>query len=343
MAANLNAAAFSGGLMLAYTIRRVLVSIPVLLVASMIVFALSLFTGDPVQEKYAGRNPPPPPQTIANERHRLHLDDPIVVQYWNWLKNLLLHGDWGPSITSETNIGHELSHRLLVTTRLVLAAMIVALVLAVISGVLSATRQYSKLDYAFTFSGFVFLSMPAFWAAQLLKTGAVGYNEATGTRLFFTIGERSTDPPPGLWNTITDVFGHLVLPTISLALITYAGCSRFQRSSMLEVLNSDYVRLARAKGLSPRKVLLRHGLRTALIPMTTISALTIATIIGGAVITETVFQWNGMGSFLIKSIGARDRYAVMGWLLVSGFFVVVGNLVADILYGVLDPRIRYDS
>jgi len=141
---------------------------------------------------------------------------------------------------------------------------------------------------------------------------------------------------------VADVFGHLVLPTISLALITYAALSRFQRASMLEVLNSDYMRLARAKGLKPRRVLVRHGLRTALIPMTTVSALGIAAIIGGAVITESVFQWNGMGNFLVKSIGTHDRYAVMGWLLVSGFFVIIGNLVADILYGILDPRIRYE-
>jgi len=328
--------------MIAYTIRRVLVAIPILLVASMIVFTLTLFTGDPVQEKYAGRNPPVPAQTIANERARLHLDDPIVTQYWNWLKNLVLHGDWGPSITATTNIGDELSHRLWVTVRLVMIAMFLAIVLAIITGVLSATRQYSKLDYSFTFLGFVFLSMPTFWIAQLLKSGAIGYNDATGDRVFFTIGERATNPESGVWNTMLDIFGHLILPTISLALITYAALSRFQRASMLEVLNSDYMRLARAKGLAPRRVLVRHGLRTALIPMTTVSALGIAAIIGGAVITETVFQWNGMGSFLVKSIQARDRYAVMGWLLVSGFFVILGNLIADLLYGVLDPRIRYE-
>ena len=139
-----------------------------------------------------------------------------------------------------------------------------------------------------------------------------------------------------------DSFEHLILPTISLALITYAAWSRFQRASMLEVLNSDYMRLARAKGLKARRVLVKHDLRTALIPMTTVSALTIAAILGGAVITETVFQWQGMGVFLINSITFRDRYGTMGWLLISGFFVVVGNLIADLLYAVLDPRIRYE-
>ncbi len=328
--------------MLAYAMRRFLIAIPVLLVASMIVFTLTLFTGDPVEEKYAGRNPPVPQVTIDNERARLHLDDPIVVQYGNWLKNLVTKGDFGPSINATSDIGSDLGKRVVVTLRLVLVAMALALVLAIISGVLSATRQYSKLDYAFTFFGFIFLSMPAFWVAVLLKTGAVTYNEATGTRTFFTIGARSTTTEPGLWNALTDIFGHIILPTISLALITYAAWSRFQRASMLEVLNSDYVRLARAKGLAPRKVLTRHALRTALIPMTTVSALGIASIIGGAVITETVFEWQGMGRYLIDSIATRDRYAIMGWLVIAGFFVVAGNLIADILYGILDPRIRYE-
>src|SRR6185312_13647958 len=133
--------------MLAYSIRRILIAIPVLLVASMIVFALTLLTGDPVQEKYAGRNPPVPQQTINNERARLHLDDPLVVQYGNWLKNLVLHGDFGPSISSSNNIADDLARKSLVTLRLVIFAMLVALVLAVISGVVSATRQYSWIDY----------------------------------------------------------------------------------------------------------------------------------------------------------------------------------------------------
>jgi peptide/nickel transport system permease protein len=328
--------------MLAYSIRRILVAIPVLLAASMIVFALTLLTGDPVQEKYAGRNPPVPQQTIDLERNRLHLDDPVVVQYGNWLKNLVLHGDFGPSINSTDNVGEELGRRVFVTLRLVIFAMLLALVLAITSGVLSATRQYSWLDYTFTFLGFVFLAMPPFWTAVLLKQGALLVNEATGRRTFYTIGARSTDAEPGLWNAFADIFGHLILPTISLAFITYAAWSRFQRSSMLEVLNSDYIRLARAKGLTPRKVLVKHALRTALIPMTTVSALTIAAVIGGAVVTETVFEWQGLGRYLLESIASRDRYAILGLLLVTGFIVIVGNLIADILYGVLDPRIRYE-
>jgi peptide/nickel transport system permease protein len=137
------------------------------------------------------------------------------------------------------------------------------------------------------------------------------------------------------------VLGHMVLPTIALALISYASWSRFQRASMLEVLNSDYLRLARYKGLPRRTVMVRHGLRTALIPLTTVTALDLASIIGGAVVTETVFQWHGMGDFLIRSIREQDVYATASWLLITAVVVIVFNLIADLLYAVLDPRIRY--
>ena len=328
--------------MLAYTIRRLLASIPVLLVATFLTFWFVSLSGDPVQEKYAGRNPPTPQRTIDLEHQRLHLDKGFFDQYWIWLKGLVLHGDFGPSVNSTTHIGQEIGDRLLVTLRLVALAMLLALILAVITGVISATRQYSRLDYILTLVGFVFLAMPTFWIAVLLKQGGIAVNEGTGTRTFFTIGEQSTPAPSGAWATFLDIGGHMILPTLSLALITYAGWSRFQRASMLEVLNSDYIRLARAKGLKARQVLIRHALRTALIPMTTVTALNIAAIIGGAVITETVYEWQGMGRFLLLEIASRDRYGTMAWLLAAGFFVVLGNLMADLLYAVLDPRIRYE-
>jgi peptide/nickel transport system permease protein len=327
---------------LAYTIRRLLASIPVLIAATFLVFWFISLTPDPVISKYAGRNPPVPQHTIDLERHRLGLDNSFWVQYWDWIKGVVTHGTFGQSVNSTTDIGHELSTRLWVTVRLILVAMILALIFAVISGVLSAVRQYSRLDYTLTFVGFVCLAMPAFWIAVLLKEVGINVNNGTGSQTFFTIGEKSAIPPSGLWAQFTDTAGHMILPTISLSLITYATWSRFQRSSMLEVMNSDYVRLARAKGLKPRRVLIRHSLRTALIPMVTVSALTIATTFGGAIITETVFGWQGMGQFLLQSVGASDRNAVMAWLLLTGFIVIIGNLVADLLYAVLDPRIRYE-
>jgi peptide/nickel transport system permease protein len=327
--------------MFAFMIRRLLAAIPILIASTFIVFWLVSLTVDPVTEEFAGRNPRPPQQTFDIERHRLGLDKGFFAQYFDWLKNLVTHGTFGPALNPATNINTELWHRLGVTIRLILVAMLLALVLAVLTGVLSAYKQYSQFDYTATFVGFLFLAMPTFWIAQLLKTGAIAFNGAIGTRIFFTLGEKSDIPPVGRWNQFLDIVGHMILPTISLALITYAAWSRFQRAAMLDVLNSDYIRLARAKGLKPRQVMIRHAMRTALIPMTTASALTIATIFGGAVITETVFQWQGMGKFLVQSVLTHDRNATMGWLVVAGTFVIAGNLIADLLYAVLDPRIRY--
>jgi len=334
--------------MFAYTVRRLLAAIPILLVSSFISFWLASVSADPVRAKFEGRNPPPPRATIEFERHRLRMDEGFFRQYWDWLYGVVVHGNFGPSIVSQKrDLGGDLGHAAAVTLRLVIAAMLLALVLAVMTGVYSAYRQYSKTDYSLTFLGFLFLAMPTFWIAGLLKEWAISINDAVesswgpGHRPLGTVGYRSTIPPEGFFAQLGDYAGHLVLPTISLALITYAAWSRFQRSAMLEVLNSDYIRLARAKGLAPRRVMIRHALRTALIPMTTVSALTIAGIIGGAVITETVFQWRGMGTFLIEAIQAGDRYAMIAWMLLAGSFVVIGNIVADLLYAVLDPRIRY--
>ena len=327
--------------MLAYSVRRLLAAFPVLLAASFVVFWVSSLLGDPVRNQYGGRTPPAPPALIAHEYARLHLRDGFFAQYWRWLTGMLA-GDFGPSVQDDRiDIAADITGRLAVTLRLVVGAMLIALVLALVTGVLSAVRRYSRLDHALTFVGFVFLAMPAFWIAVLLKQAAIAVNDLTATRPIATIGERSVPAPDGAWNTVADTFGHLLLPTLSLAAITYAAWSRFQRAAMLDVLNSDYIRLARAKGLKPRQVLVKHALRTALIPMTTASALTIATIFGGAVITETVFQWQGMGKFLVQSVLTHDRNATMAWLVVAGTFVIVGNLIADLLYAVLDPRIRY--
>jgi ABC-type dipeptide/oligopeptide/nickel transport systems, permease components len=331
--------------MLVFTLRRLFQAIPILLVSSFLSFWLATVSGDPVVQKFQGRNPPPSQAIIDLARHNMRLDRPWLTQYWDWLWGLVSRGDWGPSIDG-LQVGSALGTALGVTLRLILGAMIIALILAMASGIVSAYRQYSKVDYSFTFIGFVFLAMPTFWIAALLKEGAIQFNNSWqnsfGNRPIQTVGQQSIVPPTDFFGRMGDYGAHLVLPTMSLALITYAAWSRFVRGSLLEVLSSDYVRLARAKGLKPRRVMIRHALRTALIPMTTISALTIAGLFGGAIITETVFQWRGMGSLIISAIQARDRYVIMGWLLVVGLIVIMGNIIADLLYAVLDPRIRYE-
>jgi peptide/nickel transport system permease protein len=203
---------------LVYALRRLVISIPVLIAATFLVFLFSAFSGDPL-EPLKARNPPVPPATIAAEAHRLHLDQPVLQRYVEWLGGLL-HGDFGPSVSTTLQVGPELGSRLVITLRLILLAMIVALVLAVVVGVLTAVRQYSGLDYTATFLGFLFLSMPAFWFAILLKQAGIAINNASGTQIFYTIGDKSVYVTGGVGAHVADILGHMILPTISLALIS---------------------------------------------------------------------------------------------------------------------------
>jgi peptide/nickel transport system permease protein len=337
--------------MLVYIVRRTLIAIPVLFAASLFVFLMADTTGDPLLELQLAQ-PPVAEEVIAAEAERLYLDRSVPERYWLWVTGIggngdigLLQGEWGPSVRSASyDIGAEIGSRLWVTLRLVTASLFLSIGFGILTGVISALRQYSKLDYGLTFIGFTLLAMPSFWVAALLREAGVWINQQRdGPNIFWTIGASSPDTRNfSNWELFTDAAGHLILPTLALFLAGYAALSRYQRASMLEVMNSDYVRLAKAKGLRHGTVVRRHALRTALIPVTTLSLLLIAGTIDGAVLVETVFQWQGLGIFLVESIQRRDSYAVMGFLMLSGILVIVANLIADILYGVLDPRIRYE-
>jgi peptide/nickel transport system permease protein len=336
--------------MFVYAARRLLAAIPVLLAASVFAFVLIDVSGDPVAQ-LRFLQPPPEPEVIAAEEARLYLDRSIPERYWLWLTGIggngdigLLRGQFGPSARGAAfDIGAEIGARFFVTLRLVLIALILAVGTAILSGVLSAVKQYSTIDYTLTFVGFLCLAMPTFWLAALIQQGGVWFNNQVGSRLFYTVGATSADTRGySTWERVTDAAGHMVLPTLALMLTAFAALSRYQRASMLEVLNSDYVRLARAKGLRNTVVMRRHALRTALIPLTTLSLLLVATTIDGAILIETVFQWRGLGTFFVDSVSNNDSYAVLGWLMLSGIIVITANLIADLLYGVLDPRIRYE-
>ncbi len=327
--------------MISFVIRRVLASIPVLIASSFLTFIMVKLSGDPL----AGlkmRQPPVPKASIQFEAHRLGLDRPWLDQYWHWITGVVLHGNFGEAIDPTNNIRNELFHALGVTSRLVIISVFVSLTLAILTGVYSAVKQYSIGDYTTTFFGFLFLSMPVFWFAILLKEGGIWYNRNVSTNTFYTIGDKSVFLTNNTFGgRLSDTVGHLILPTIVLSLAGYAGWTRFTRASMLEVLNSDYVRLARSKGLKPRQVLVRHALRTALIPLTTVTALDIAALLGGALLVEVVFQWHGMGFLFLTALNQIDFNVMLAWLLVTGAIVILFNLLADVMYGVLDPRIRH--
>jgi peptide/nickel transport system permease protein len=327
--------------MLLYTVRRLIASALVLLASSALVFVLVASTVDPLAV-YRTRQPIPPPEFFDQKRAELGLDQPVVQRYWDWLTGVL-QGDFGNNIGGNP-VGPTLFTRLGVTARMVVAAMVLSILLAIIVGVYTAVRKNKAADYVATIISYVLIALPVFWFAVLLKEFvAIRFNELVGETVLYTASEES----PGIslyesgWSLWQDRLQHLVLPTIALTGITFAAWSRFQRASMLDVMSSEYMKFGRAKGVPYRKVLIKHGLRNALIPLTTVVAIGIGAIFGGAIITETVFNWNGMGRYLTQDgLGQQDLNVVLGWLAVSAFFVVLFNLIADLLYAVLDPRIR---
>jgi peptide/nickel transport system permease protein len=322
-----------------YLLRRLLAGVVVMLVLSFGVFILVALSGNPLAALKA--TPGVSRATIAAAAAQLHLNEPLADRYWRWLDGLL-HGDFGSSYTGQP-VGPQIAQRLLVTVKLVVPAVILSVLIGVVVGVISAVRQYKPVDHVSTGLAYLFYSTPVFVLGLLLKDFlAVDVNRAVGHTVLFTVGE-STPGVTGTWNVFVNEVQHAALPVITLTLVTYATWSRLQRAAMLDVLNADYIRLARAKGLSPRRVLFVHALRNALIPVITIVAIDFAALIGGALVTEIVFSWNGMGQYLFNGLtGAEspDVYAVSGWLMVAGTAVVVFNILADLLYGFLDPRIR---
>jgi peptide/nickel transport system permease protein len=324
----------------AYLLRRLGAGIIVLLVLSFGVFVLVALSGDPLAQ--LRENPQVSPRTIAAAAAQLHLNEPLLERYWSWLTGLLLHGSLGTSYTGQP-VGSQIAQRLAVTLKLVVPAAIVSVLLGVVVGVVSAVRQYKPVDHVSTGMAYLFFSTPVFVLGLLLKDFlAVDLNKAVGHTVLYTVGQSSPGVTGG--SALINELQHAILPVLTLTLITYATWSRFQRAAMLDVLNADYIRLARAKGLSPRRVLFVHALRNALTPVVTVVAIDFAALLGGAVVTEIVFSWDGMGQYLLNGLtGAEspDVYAVQGWLMVAGSAVIGFNILADLLYGLLDPRVRH--
>lgn len=323
--------------MAGFILRRLAISIPLIALASFLVFLLVAVSGDPLGELRA--NPAITEAQIEARRHELGLDRPLLTRYVDWATSALT-GDFGRSSRDNEPVLDKLGRAIGVTLRLLGGALTFAVVFGVAIGVAAALRQYSNFDYLSTFFAFVFFSMPVFWLAAVLKDVGIRINDALGFRLFFTIGEKDPTVVGGFFTVLGDRLGHMILPVMALILIQVAGWSRYQRAAMLDVLSADYVRTARAKGLAPFKVIVRHTLRNALIPIVTLVAIDFGLLMSGAVITETVFAWNGMGRLLLRGLIDRDSNVVQAWLLVSATMVVAFNLLADILYGYLDPRIR---
>ncbi|MDR5701394.1 ABC transporter permease [Agromyces aerolatus] len=318
--------------MFRFALRRLAIAVPMIVLASFVMFLMVSLSGDPLA-RFRDTDPPPPPESIALLEKQFGLDQPLLLRYVDWIGGLFV-GDFGIS-TQNIDIGAELGNRMAVSFRLILLAIVIAAVIAIVVGVVSALRQYGAIDTTLSVVAYVALAIPVFWFAILLKQAAVQFNQSVGSTVLYTIGDGASTGVTGF-----ALFGFILLPTIALVINVFASWSRYVRASMIEVMSADYMKLARAKGLSKRQAVIRHGLRNALMPFVTIVALDFSALVGGAVVTESVFQWRGMGDMLLTGIRNVDVNVVMAWLLVFAAATILLNLVADLVYGLLDPRIR---
>lgn len=320
----------------AYIVRKTLFSIVVLFFSSVVIFGLVALGPDPLTElKLNPRVTHADVQRITNE---YGLDKSLPVQYGIWMKDILLHGSFGESFKQNASVNSIIALRIWPTVLLMGSSLIVQVLIAIPFGIYSAIKKYSALDNAGTFLSFVGYSMPTFWLGLILQLVLGVYLTSwSGHRIVYISGMSS---PEG--GGIVDLLQHLALPVITLSVIGVAEFSRFQRSAMLDVLASDYLRTAKAKGLSQRVVYLKHALRNALLPTVTLVALSVGLIFGGAVITETVFAWPGLGFLLFDSLNKGDYNVARALLLIGAALIVFFNLVADIAYSLVDPRVTYD-
>jgi peptide/nickel transport system permease protein len=320
---------------LSYVGRRLLYSVPVMFVASIVVFLGVRLTFDPLTKFRTGIKDPTVLQRVTK---RLGLDRPLLSQYWRWLKGVL-HGDFGTSYRTSGAVWPLIQRALGFTVQMIFWGVLVALTLAIGIGVFSAIRQYSIGDYAFTGLSYLGIAMPPFWFGLILIEffGVYLKQKFSLSRppLFF-VGLHSTDQK----GISIDYARHLVLPVMTLAVQLIAQWSRFLRTSMLDVMSSDFIRTARAKGVPRRRVVFKHAFRNALIPLTTDVATQSGLLFGGLVITEAIFSIPGMGRLFIDSLQQGDVYVILAYLMITGVFVIVFNLLADLAYGLLDPRVR---
>ena len=306
--------------MLQYVVKRLLSTIPVLFGISLLLFfMLRMLPGDPAQV-LAGQMATP--EEIENIRHQLGLDRPIHVQYAFFLGRLALF-DLGRSARTQNPVTEEIWARLPNTILLAVVAIALACLFGIPAGIVSAVRPYTWTDYVVTFSALFGISMPVFWLGLMLVvvfSVMLNWLPAGGT---------------GSWK-------HVILPSLTLAALMVAFIARMTRASMIEVLSQDYTTTARSKGLKEQVVIIKHALKNALIPIITVVGLQFGLLLGGAVLTETVFAWPGLGRLIVDSILARDYPVIQGAILVFGLLYILVNLIVDLVYAYVDPRIRYE-
>lgn len=317
-------------------LRRFLYSIPLLVLGSLILFwaVRTTDTFDPTARLAQSRDR----TVVQRERERLGLDDPIMVQYGNWLGDFVT-GDFGESSRTREDVSDMIRRAFGNTLQLIVWGVVLSSIVAMTIGVYSAVKQYSFGDYLFTGLSYVGIAMPPFFFAYLaihyIAVEPIQWFNLESAPLKF-VGLHSAGQSGFNW----DYVQHLILPVMTLTVQIVASWTRFQRAATLDVLSSDYIRTARAKGVPRRTVILRHGVRNSLIPLVTVMAVDIGLLFGGLIITEFIFNIPGMGKLFYDALLNGDAPVILAWMMVSGVFILMFNLLADVLYGVLDPRVR---
>jgi peptide/nickel transport system permease protein len=327
--------------MISYLVRRILGAIPLLLgILTIIFFVVNLAPGDPTARFF---NPNVSPEVIEQMRRNLGLDQPLHIQYYRWLVSFLT-GDFGYSFGQMRPIGEILPETLWNTIQLTLVSLVVIFAVGMLLGIIQAVRQYSVTDNVLTFVALFFYSMPSFWFALMLILILSLWANQLGWPIQFPASGMTSVGHEFMtgWQQVQDRVMHMILPATALGIGAAAGVARYMRGSMLEVIHQDFIRTARAKGLSERVVIFKHALRNALIPIVTLLGLYLPFLLSGAVLVEVIFAWPGMGRAIVDAIFQRDYPMVMATSFVISAMVVLGNLLADVLYAVVDPRIRND-
>ena len=317
--------------------RRALNYLVLLALASFLTFALASLTFRPL-DSLEGRNPRPPQSVIDAKSAELNLDEPVLLRYGHWVTHAV-RGDFGTTVAGQP-VSDELWRRIGISLRLVAIGSVFGTFIGVVVGAWGAVRQYRVSDRVVTVLSLVLISTPTIVVANLLILGALPINTALGFNVFEYTGETSSTPVGGGWAQFVDHLQHLVLPTATLALFSIAGFSRYQRNAMLDVLGQDFIRTARAKGLTRRQALIKHGLRTALIPMATLFAYGVGGLVTGAIFVEKIFGWHGMGEWVVQGIATQDTNIVAAITIFVGATILLSGLLSDVVYAALDPRVR---
>jgi len=326
--------------MLAFIAKRIVNYVILSAVATALGYILASLTLNPAA-RFLGRNPAVPQGTISAALAKLGVDPsvPLIVRLGHWFGDLVTHGSLGLS-TRSTEVTADIVARAGTSLRLLVIGTLLGAILGVLLGVWNAVRQYRASDQVSTYLSFAVLATPVFVIGVVLMILATTLNNALGTQVIRFTGEYTPGLSGGFFAHLGDRLVHLLLPTISLTLAAVASYSRYQRSAMLDVLSSDFIRTARSKGRTRGSAIMRHGVRVALIPMSTFFAYSFGLILTGASITELVFSWHGMGEYFVSSISNNDINAASGTILFTAILVLIAGTLADLLYAALDPRVR---